>query len=94
VTDLSSLSHTVRRRFVKDDGLPIHIVQDSHFTYLLDPYEPFYGAQTKLGLLIDEIRDAGSEEAFVARGNGLCEAVIGAVRQTPAYRVLAEDRLA
>lgn len=94
MTDLSPLSHAARRRFVKDYGLPIQVVQDPHFAYLLDLYEPFFGSRTKLGLLIDEIRDSGSEEAFFVRANRLTDAVIKAVRDTPAYQFLSEDHLA
>jgi hypothetical protein len=94
VTDLSTLSHAARRRFVKDYSLPIQVVPDPHFAYLLDLYEPFFGSRTKLGLLIDEIRDSGSEEAFFVRANRLSDAVIKAVRDTPAYQFLSEDHLA
>jgi hypothetical protein len=62
------VSHAVRRRFVKNYCSPILLVQDSHFEYMLGLYEPFFGARTKLGPLLDEIRDCGSEDAFFASG--------------------------
>jgi hypothetical protein len=83
--------HAVRRRFVKNYCSPILLVQDSYFEYMLGLYEPFFGARTKLGPLLDEIRDCGSEDAFLPAGNALGDAVVEAVQNTPPCLFLRKD---
>lgn len=91
--DFSSLSHAVRRRFTKDHGLPIQIVQDPYFGHMLDLFEPFFGCRSKLALLLDEVRDCGSEDAFFSRSDRLIDTVCDAIQATESYQRFSQDDL-
>ena len=85
--------HSLRKRFVKDQSLPILLLQDPHFDYYLDLYEEQYSARTLYELLEEEVEQWGSVELFLQSYNELKNTIIGAVLEKKAFKDFNNDRL-
>lgn len=85
--------HSLRKRFVKDQSLPILILQDPHFDYYLDLYEEQYSARTLYELLEEEVGKMGSIEEFLQSYNELKNNVISEVLENEAFKNFNDDRL-
>ena len=81
-----TLTHSLRKRFVKDCKLPISLLQDPYFDYFLDLYEEFYGSRTAYVQFVDLINRLGSEESFFKESKRITDSVIKAISDTDAYK--------
>ena len=79
------ISHSLRKRFVKDTKLPIRLLQDPYFEYFLDLYENFYGSRTKYVSFCELVDRLGGEDPFFKESKRITDSLIGDISATSAY---------
>lgn len=85
--------HTLRKKFVKDYGLPITIYQSPYFEYYLELYEELHQAKTLFALYEKEVRDAGGIEAYLQSYNELKNRIIEYVKEKPSFQSFNDSLL-
>ena len=76
-----------RKRFIKDNGLPIPVTDSPYFEYLIDLYEDLYGSKTAWESLQAKMSEYGNNtSALFAECNDISKKVIEVVENTPAYK--------
>lgn len=88
-----SYSQALRKRFVRDFSLPIQLLQEPHFSYFLELYDPYYGSQEKAALWVETVEALGGEDAFFREYKRVRSEVIETIEAQPAYQTLSKDRL-
>lgn len=85
--------HTLRKRFVKDQGLPITVVQDPYFNYYLELYDPLYDCKQSYKSFILEVRKTGGIQAFLASYYKIRDQIIADLKQNEAYVRFSNDSM-
>lgn len=87
-----TMSHTLRRMFVKETDAPIQIIQDPYFLYMIDLFDE-YCANTKSGGLkdrlvrfLDCVNKCGGEQQFAEASRSVRDEVIVYVMAKPEYQ--------
>jgi hypothetical protein len=78
------MSHSLRKRFVKDYRLPITLLQDPYFDYFIDLYVHM-DAREKYQSFVDLVERLGGEEPFFAESRRIIDAMILRVKTRPEY---------
>lgn len=86
-------THTLRKRFVKDQGLPINLVQDGYFQYFLDLYEKEFGANTKYEEFLAELEKYENPEDFLQYMNTIQTKIITETQNKEAFQTFNDDKL-
>ena len=66
MSETRKLQDTIKSKFIKDYSLPVTILEDKYFNYLIDLYEPVLKSKTKLKEYLQVMEDAGGESKFFA----------------------------
>jgi len=85
--------HTLRKRFVKDESLPIGVLQDPYFDYFLDLFNPLYGCKENYQIFLHEVERAGGEEEFLKSYYDIRDKIISDVKENPHFMKFNEDKL-
>lgn len=92
-----ALSHALRRRFVKDCGLPIQLLQDPYFEYFINLLAPYFqnhgGIRERLAVFEQFVQDIGGESAYFAYDARLKDDVIKHIQSKPEYMEFTESRI-
>lgn len=83
---LETLSHSIRKRFVKDFDLPITIVQDPWWEHYLTLYNNHFEIKERLALLYKALEICGSEKIFFDESDRLSESIIKDISESEAYK--------
>ena len=87
-----TMSHTLRRMFVKETDAPIQIVQDPYFLYLVDLFDEYCantktgGLKDRLACFLDCVNKCGGEQGFADASRSLRDGVIAHVMAKPEYQ--------
>lgn len=79
-----NMSHSLRKRFVKDYRLPITLLRDPYFEYFIDLYT-HVNAREKYDEFVDLVERLGGEEQFFAESKRIIQEMIERVKSTMAY---------
>jgi len=80
------LSHSIRKRFVKDYELPITIVQDPFWDYYMDLYDKAFSTKTLLADLEQAINKCGGEKEFFEESDRISKTIIKDIGETEAFK--------
>ena len=80
-----TVSHSLRKRFIKDFNLPIQLIQDPYFDYFIDLYDPIYKTKSKYVMFKEAVGTLGGEEAFFAENTRIKEAMITQISESSAF---------
>lgn len=78
--------HTLRKKFVKDFGLPITIYKSPYFEYYLELYEDLYQSKTLYQLFEREVLDVGGIEPYLAEYTKLKNRIIEHVKDKESFQ--------
>lgn len=89
------LSNKLKRRFVNDMMLPVHVFEEPHFSRHMEAIDKHYGSMEKLGLLIDMLVDLGddAENKMFALSSKLQNDIVSAIQATPAYCEWRDEKI-
>jgi len=79
------ITHTLRKRFVKDCKLPIPLIQDPYFDYFLDLYENFYSTRSLYDTFCSLVEKLGGEDSFFKESKKITDSIIRDISKTKAY---------
>lgn len=85
--------HKLRKRFVKDQSLPIQVVQSPYFEYYLDLYDKDYNSKRLYHEFEKEVERVGGEDAFLAKYNKLKEEIIAHVSAKDSFKEFSNDKM-
>lgn len=78
--------HTLRKRFVKDAGLPIQVMQSPHFEYFLSLYDPLFGCISKYEDFLTEVELIGGEDAYFKYVHRLIGTIVNHISEKSSYQ--------
>ena len=58
------ITNSLRRKFVKDQGLPISVIDGEMFAYFLGLYDPIYNCIAKYAEFCECVKLCGGEEGY------------------------------
>ena len=88
---MSKLSHSVKKRFVKDYHLPIKLLDDDMLEYYVDLYDRTHNTKYNYANLKMAIYELDGEEGFMKEFNGLKDNIINDICNKESYRELAHE---
>lgn len=88
-----TLSHSTKKRFVKDFNLPIQVVQEPYFSYYMEELDEHFNTHEKLKYLTDIIEKLGSEDAFFIEANRIKDFLIEEISSYDVYTDLSKNLL-
>lgn len=86
------LSHSLRKRFVKDWELPLTILKTPYFEYFLELYSDHLGTLDKLNMLMDVVKDVG-EKGFFEESEKFTQSIISDISNNLAWKEFNESNL-
>ena len=87
------LSHSIKKRFLRDWKLPFQLIQEPMFSYYIETLDTHFDTEKKLKMLTDIIDTLGTEEDFFSESNKVKTSLINAIQSTDSYKKLQNDRL-
>jgi len=87
------LSNSIKKRFVKDTGLPINVVQEPVFTYALELLDSDFNSKQKFENFKKMIEKLGSEENFFQLSSKVTNNVIDYVKNQDGFKKLEKEKL-
>lgn len=85
--------HTLRKRFTRDQNLPIQVLQSPYFEYFIDLYEGLYQSRTKYEGLLTEVEELGGEEAYLQHYSDTKNTILQHVQNKVSYQTFNGDKL-
>lgn len=85
------LSKQIREYFVKDQGLPIQVVEDPYFEYYLKLFDPYFQSMDKLSLLRETIEILGNENGISDNIKDFRNKVTTCVEEHSSYKNFTND---
>lgn len=82
------MSEQLRRRFIKDQQLPIQMVSDEEFTYFMNLYDPLFGCWEKYKQFMYVVKSCGGEVGYFKMISEFTSAMISAITSTHSFAVL------
>jgi len=80
------VSNTLKRRFVKDTGIPICIFEDKYWDYFLNLYDKYYDSKRKWSYFLNVYSYCDSnEEKFFEMENNIIQNAVEKIKNTPEY---------
>lgn len=83
---MSAITHSLRKRFIKDYSIPITLVQDPYFDYFIKTYDPLFNSLSSYKEFERIVELLGGEEGFFSYAKNLNDSVIEHVKGKPAYK--------
>jgi len=80
------MSHSLRKRFVKDCKLPIALLQDPYFDYFLNLYEELCNSRTHYTSFCELVNKLGGEEPFFKESKRITDSIITDISSTEAFQ--------
>lgn len=80
-----TVSHHLRKRFVKDFSLPFPLIESPYFEYFVGLYDPLFQTRYKWSLLLETLELLGSPDAFFDQFHHIKDQVIEHVTHQAAY---------
>jgi hypothetical protein len=80
------VSNSLKRRFVKDAGLNIDVLQEPHFSLALELYEEDFSAISKYEEFLHTLEVIGNEESFVKESELLTNGLIDRISENEKYK--------
>lgn len=88
------MSTALRKRFVKDRGLPIQVVQDPYFDYFIDLYTPLFpGLKDWVAYFEGCVGACGGEEGYFSTDKFLKNKVIDHIKSSPVFQAFNNSSL-
>ena len=84
-------SNELKRRFVKDNNLPITVFDNPYFFQRLDIIDEFYDCKKKWELFCEEVSIFNSAEEYFAYYNGVKDATIEYLQNNEAFVKFSND---
>lgn len=88
-----NISNGLKKRFVKDQNLPIQLVQEPYFSYFLELYNPFYKTLDKYKDFIKTVQNFKDEESFFSEAHKFSQYVINYISEKQVYKDFSNDPL-
>jgi len=88
-----TMTNSLKRRFVKDYSLPIHVVRDPYFEYFLKLYERDYESNTKFEKFFEMVERLGGEEAYFTEATRVTDSLIYDIKHHIGYQEFNESDL-
>ena len=85
--------HTLRKRFTRDQNLPIQVFQSPYFEYFVDLYETLYQSRTKYEHFLKEVEVIGGEEAYLQHYSEIKNTILTHVQNKTSYQQFNQDTL-
>lgn len=86
-------SYHLKKRFCKDNNLPIKIYDNPYFEQRLDILNPLFGAMNKFNDFVWHMRDFNSEQDYFDYYNSVKDKIINDLKENPAFvSFINEDR--
>jgi len=82
----------LKKRFCKDNNIPINLFDEPYFLQRLDILNPFYDCVGKFALFIEELKQYETEQDYFEYYNSVKDAVINHIRDNEAYKRFNEDK--
>jgi len=86
------LSNTLKKRFIKDFGLPIQVTQEPYFHYYLKLYDEHLCTLKKYKMFIDIVHKL-KEDGFFKELNHIKDSIINDINHLDVYAELAKNKL-
>lgn len=84
------ITPSLRRKFIKDNGLPIPSVEDEQFKYFMALYDPVFNCISKYKLFVDTVTACGGESGYSAQVVKFIECMVEAISSTESFRNLSK----
>ncbi|KAJ4458494.1 putative R3H domain protein [Paratrimastix pyriformis] len=84
----AKITPALRRDFVRDYALPIQIVDEPHFTYMLELLDPIYQTKDKYSLFVDTVQRLGGEGNFHIATKAVIEQAVNAITSQPSFATI------
>ena len=84
------MTSEVKKRFVKDESLPIQLLKEPYFSYYICLYNRDFDTVRKYGDLHRALERCGSEEKFLQEYYGIRDRVITRTKELPEYAEFLE----
>ncbi len=88
---MNKIPDHIKRFFVKDNKIPIHLFGDEEFNYLLDLYEPWIGSRSKFNELLGHQSKFSNLEKWESEQSNIREKLKAELRSSSVYKVLNDD---
>lgn len=85
------LSHSVKKRFIKDFSLPFQLVQEPYFTYYINTIDKHFNTVKKVQYLQDAVDALGGEAGFFKEADRIKDFIINEIQAYDVYRDLAQN---
>ena len=83
------ITTSLRRKFIKDNGLPIQSSDPEHFKYFMALYDPVFGCIDKYKQFVDTVVSCGGESGYSNEVTSFVEQMVAALSSTEAYNTLS-----
>lgn len=93
MTNEIKITHSLRKRFVKDCSLPITVLQDPYFMHFVELYEDLFGSKTKYEGFTKLVERLGGEAEFFAESKKIIESAIVSIKETESYTGFCENKI-
>lgn len=80
----------IKLQFVKDFKLPINVLKEENFQYLLDLLEPYYKSRTRYKYLLNILDELG-ENSFPQYFAKLKSSILDDIKNKDSYKLLGSD---
>lgn len=84
---------TLRKRFIRDQQLPIQVLQSPYFDYFLDLYETLYQSRTKYTLFLKEVAQMGGEEGYLNAYDEVKNKILSHVQSKVSFQRFNQDEM-
>ena len=89
---LLSVSSAAVKRFVKDQNIPIGILEEPYFSYYINLYEPDFKTKTAFAKFLNAVTKAGGSECFLDKYYAIRDNILESIKDKPSYQeFLAAD---
>jgi len=87
------LSKQMREFFIKDNGIPMQVIEDPYFHYYLNLFDPYFQSLEKYKLLIDTIGILGDESKISEVSRTFMDEVNFHIEESPCYQNFVHDMI-
>lgn len=81
----------LKRRFVKDNNLPITVYHEPYFTERLHIIDRLFNCVEKFDLFCDELKEFNDEQDYFAHYNAVKDAAIEHIKSKEEFKVFTDD---
>ena len=85
------MTDKLRKRFIKDYGLPINVYKEPYFSYYIERLQPYYNSKNKYDAFLKLVDKYG--DGFVDISFSYTERIIKHIQEKDEYKQLQQDKL-